>query len=347
MRPGSSRIETRPRTERPPQVRCAQLEPGDIRKKISALSDYIVFGSVVARRPTALPAGRASPQLGGTSGSTLWTTSASWAPSCAPTSSLSQWTRPTRKNTTTRPTRKTFPRPVPRHLSRRWRWGSTPQWAAGGRLPLPARRKVRSSRDSPNPAPKVPQSGVPATHSQHPPRLSGAAAALETGCACAGSIAYVHGLAGAVFAASSNLSTTRRGRLCKVSRARPYSRPRTRSAMGPALNSRPCRRCCRCAVRASRVGHPRLSPPPFATLRRSWGRRSAAAACRAGHPWRAAEGPSWPFSGCCGRGTLAPATDEGCAGCGSVGGVRRAHAGPSAAAAAAGTPPRGRCMQAP
>ena len=39
MRPGSSRIETRPRTERPPQVRCAQLEPGDIRKKISALSD--------------------------------------------------------------------------------------------------------------------------------------------------------------------------------------------------------------------------------------------------------------------------------------------------------------------
>ena len=24
----------------------------------------------------------------------------------------------------------TFPRPVPRHLSERWRWGSTPQWAA-------------------------------------------------------------------------------------------------------------------------------------------------------------------------------------------------------------------------
>ena len=33
---------------------------------------------------------------------------------------------------------------------------------------------------------------------------------------------------------------------------------------------------------------------------------------------------------------LAPAADEGCADCGSVGGVRRAHAGPSAAAVAAG-----------
>ena len=44
--------------------------------------------------------------------------------------------------------------------------------------------------------------------------------------------------------------------------------------MGPTLNSRPCRRCCLRAAGASRVGHPRLSPPCFAALRRSWCRHN-------------------------------------------------------------------------
>ena len=68
-----------------------------------------------------------------------------------------------------------------------------------------------AARYGSNSAPKAPQSGVPATHSQHPPRLSGAAAALETGCTFAGSMAYVSGLAAAVFAISNDLSTARRG----------------------------------------------------------------------------------------------------------------------------------------
>ena len=42
-----------------------------LRPKMSQPSLIIVFGSAVARRPTARPATRASPQLGGTSWSTL------------------------------------------------------------------------------------------------------------------------------------------------------------------------------------------------------------------------------------------------------------------------------------
>ena len=162
--PGSSRIEPRPRSERTPQGCHAQLEPGDIRKKISAIADYRVrqrpraqaysttcrSGIAAARRHIGLDLMNDLGQLVTAVRAYIF--------------SITLHMQFDYYATTTRPTRKTFPRPVPRHLSWRWRWGSTPQWAAGGRLPLLARRKVRGSRNASNSAPKVPQSGVPATH---------------------------------------------------------------------------------------------------------------------------------------------------------------------------------------
>ena len=137
--------------------------------------------------------------------------------------------------------------------------------SVGGGRPttVSARRKVRGGYSS-NSAPKVPKPGVghALTAPSSPFRCRCRARA---GCAGAGSMAYVSGVAAAVFVAASNLTTARRSRCRKVSGARPNSHPHDRSAMTPLLLPRG-------RGLARGVGYPRLSPPRFRLWERHYSR---------------------------------------------------------------------------
>ena len=176
---------------------------------------------------------------------------------------------------TRRHTRISYPRPVPRLLQREGVLRFDTSVGGGRATTFSARRKVRDSRDRPNPAPKALDPGPAGTRSQLVCGLPCASMRLESATNGVGSTAHLPGLAAAASSTSVGLGAARQRSPREVRAERPHTATRART---PARQRH--RHCsCRHAALATRPCRPRPTCQ-LAPRVRSQRRRGVAATAR-------------------------------------------------------------------